>query len=97
MDESDLLERGEVDALFHAAEPRGYVEGHPRISRLFEDSKSVEQAYYRKTGIFPIMHAVAGLDDAAPGHLERRRQTKALPIRATEKREKRRPASTSAL
>lgn len=59
MDESDLLERGEVDALFHAAEPRGYIEGHPRISRLFTDTKMVEQAYYRKTGIFPIMHAVA--------------------------------------
>lgn len=58
-DESDLLESGEVDALFHAAEPRGFVQGHPKITRLFPDSKTVEQAYYKKTGIFPIMHAVA--------------------------------------
>jgi 4,5-dihydroxyphthalate decarboxylase len=27
-DESDLLESGEVNALFHAAEPRAYVQGH---------------------------------------------------------------------
>ena len=58
-DESDLLEAGDVDALFHAAEPRGYVQGHPKIARLFSDPRAVEQAYYKKTGIFPIMHVVA--------------------------------------
>ena len=58
-DESDLLESGEVDALFHAMEPRGYVEGHPQIARLFEDYRSTERKYYAKTGIFPIMHSVA--------------------------------------
>ena len=59
LDESELLVEGQVDALFHAAVPRAFVEGHPRVSRLFEDSRAIEQAYYRKTGIFPIMHAVA--------------------------------------
>ena len=58
-DESDLLESGEVDALFHAAEPRAYIEGHPKVARLFPDSRAVERAYFSKTGIFPIMHAVA--------------------------------------
>jgi len=58
-DESDLLESGEVDALFHAAEPRTYIEGHPKVGRLFPDYRSAERAYYAKTGIFPIMHAVA--------------------------------------
>ena len=58
-DESDLLETGEVDALFHAAEPRAYIEGHPKVARLFADSRESERAYYVKTGIFPIMHAVA--------------------------------------
>jgi len=58
-DESDLLVSGEADALFHAAEPRAYIEGHPKVARLFPDSRSVERAYYKKTGIFPIMHAVA--------------------------------------
>ena len=59
MDESELLVAGEVDALFHAAVPRAFVEGHPRVARLFTDSRAAEQDYYRKTGIFPIMHAVA--------------------------------------
>jgi 4,5-dihydroxyphthalate decarboxylase len=59
MDESDLLEAGEVDALFHAAEPRAFIEGHPKIGRLFADSRATEQAYFKTTGIFPIMHAVA--------------------------------------
>jgi 4,5-dihydroxyphthalate decarboxylase len=59
MDESDLLVSGEVDALFHAAEPRCYIEGHPKVARLFADFRTTERAYYAKTGIFPIMHAVA--------------------------------------
>jgi len=58
-DESDLLETGEVDALFHAIEPRAYAQGHPKVARLFPDPRATEQAYYKKTGIFPIMHAVA--------------------------------------
>jgi len=58
-DESDLLESGEVDALFHAGEPRAYIEGHPMVGRLFPDYRSTERAYFSKTGIFPIMHAVA--------------------------------------
>ena len=58
-DESELLLSGEVDALFHAIEPQAYVDGHPNIGRLFADPKAVEQEYYKKTGIFPIMHAVA--------------------------------------
>jgi 4,5-dihydroxyphthalate decarboxylase len=58
-DESELLVSGEVDALFHAAEPKAYMEGNPIVSRLFPDSRKVEQKYFSKTGIFPIMHAVA--------------------------------------
>jgi 4,5-dihydroxyphthalate decarboxylase len=58
-DESELLLSGEVDALFHAIEPQAYVDGHPNIGRLFADPKATEREYYKKTGIFPIMHAVA--------------------------------------
>jgi 4,5-dihydroxyphthalate decarboxylase len=58
-DESDLLESGEIDALFHAAEPRAYIEGHPKVARLFPDFRRTERAYFEKTAIFPIMHAVA--------------------------------------
>jgi 4,5-dihydroxyphthalate decarboxylase len=58
-DESGLLVSGEVDALFHAGEPRAYIEGHPKVGRLFPDYRSIEREYFSKTGIFPIMHAVA--------------------------------------
>ncbi len=58
-DESDLLESGEVDALFHAAEPRAYIQGHPMVARLFPDYRATERDYFSRTGIFPIMHAVA--------------------------------------
>jgi len=68
MDESDLLVNGEVDALFHAAEPRSYVEGHPKVARLFSDFRKSERAYFAKTGIFPIMHAVAIRKGAIEAH-----------------------------
>jgi 4,5-dihydroxyphthalate decarboxylase len=58
-DESDLLVDGDVDALFHAAEPRAYIQGHPNVVRLFPDYRQTERDYYKNTGIFPIMHAVA--------------------------------------
>ncbi|NWK56484.1 ABC transporter substrate-binding protein [Verrucomicrobiaceae bacterium N1E253] len=64
-DESQLLVDGEVDALFHAAEPKAFIEGNPIVGRLFPDFRSTEQAYYKKTGIFPIMHAVAIHNDVA--------------------------------
>lgn len=62
-DESQLLLDGDVDALFHAIEPKAFVERDPRVRRLFRDVKQVEQEYYSKTGIFPIMHAVAIRND----------------------------------
>ncbi|UCD68974.1 MAG: ABC transporter substrate-binding protein [Betaproteobacteria bacterium] len=58
-DESDLLIDREVDALFHAAEPRAFIERHPKVTRLFKNVRRTEQDYYAKTGVFPIMHAVA--------------------------------------
>jgi 4,5-dihydroxyphthalate decarboxylase len=73
VDESELLVSGEVDALFHAAEPKAYREGHPLVDRLFPNFRRTERAYFAKTGIFPIMHAVAvrnDLIDANPWLLE---------------------------
>jgi len=68
MDESDLLLAGEVDALFHAATPAAYLQGDPRIARLFPDFRSVEQDYFLRTGIFPIMHVLAIRRDTAAKH-----------------------------
>ena len=70
MDESDLLVNGEVDALFHAMEPRAYIQGNPIVGRLFSDFRRTEHAYFAKTGIFPIMHAVAVRKDFIADHPE---------------------------
>ena len=67
-DESQLLSDGDVDGVFHAAEPKAFQEGHPMVARLFSDSRKVEQQYYAKTGIFPIMHAVAVRRDVVESH-----------------------------
>jgi len=34
-----------VDALFHAAEPTVFTEGHPKVRRSFEDSRATERDY----------------------------------------------------
>jgi 4,5-dihydroxyphthalate decarboxylase len=65
VDESEMLVAGEVDAVFSAKEPQAYIDGHPKIARLFSDYRTVEHAYFTKTGIFPIMHAVAIRQDVA--------------------------------
>ncbi|MEP6390311.1 MAG: hypothetical protein ABJ056_10350 [Halioglobus sp.] len=67
-DESDLLLDRDVDALFHAIEPRAFVDGNPKIQRLFSDSRATERDYFSRTGIFPIMHAVAIRNDLIAEH-----------------------------
>jgi len=54
-----MLLSGEVDAVLAARPPAAFVEGHPNVRRFFENYREIEAAYYKKTGIFPIMHAVA--------------------------------------
>ncbi|MYT70386.1 MULTISPECIES: 4,5-dihydroxyphthalate decarboxylase [unclassified Streptomyces] len=55
-----MLEEGEIDALLSVDVPQHLLDGSTqRIRRLFVDYEAVERDYYRRTGIFPMMHVVA--------------------------------------
>ena len=54
-----MLRSGEIDALISADIPEAVLERAPEVGRLFEDYEAVERDYFRRTGVFPIMHAVA--------------------------------------
>ena len=56
---NDLLMSGELAAIATARAPSSFNARHPKVTRLFEDYKSEEIAYYKKTGIYPPMHCVA--------------------------------------
>jgi 4,5-dihydroxyphthalate decarboxylase len=64
VDESELLLSGDCDALITAITPRAFLEGNPKVKQLFPNVRAAEQDYYRKTRLFPIMHAVAIRTDA---------------------------------
>ncbi|MGH2442858.1 MAG: ABC transporter substrate-binding protein [Chloroflexota bacterium] len=56
---TEMLRQGELDALYTARAPSSFLAGAPHIRRLFPDSQSIERDYFQRTGVFPIMHAVA--------------------------------------
>jgi 4,5-dihydroxyphthalate decarboxylase len=54
---AQMLAEGRIDALHTARKPSTY--DGKNVTRLFPDHVAVEQAYWRDTGIFPIMHVIA--------------------------------------
>ena len=55
----EMLASGELDAIICANLFPSLLSGAPNVRRLFENYPEVESAYYKKTGIFPIMHTIA--------------------------------------
>ena len=57
-DLGEMLRAGEIDALISADIPKCVLDGAPNVGRLFADDEAVERDYFRRTGIFPIMHTL---------------------------------------
>ena len=63
-----MLRSGEIDAALSAHPPDSFVAGDGSVRRLFENYAEAERAYFRKTGIFPIMHTIALRRDVYEKH-----------------------------
>ncbi len=55
---SDLLEGRQLDAIIGTSLPEA-IRHNPDIGRLFPDFVELEKDYYKRTGIYPIMHLIA--------------------------------------
>lgn len=55
---SKMLADGQIDGIITARPPSPFDAGNPHVRRLFPDYRAVEQDYFRRTKIFPIMHIV---------------------------------------
>jgi 4,5-dihydroxyphthalate decarboxylase len=55
---SRMIADGAIDALHTARAPSTFFSRPEAVRRLFPDFVAVERDYFRKTGIFPIMHVV---------------------------------------
>ena len=54
-----MLMEGELDALIHPEIIQPILDKDQRVSRLFPNYREFEIDYYKRTGIFPIMHTTA--------------------------------------
>lgn len=63
-----LLVAGDVDAVIFPDVLPSVQRGDPAVGRLFEDYRAEEQAFYRRTGIFPISHLVVLREDVLRAH-----------------------------
>jgi len=55
---SDMLARGEIDALYTARAPDSFFTAPDRVGRLFADPMAAELDYFRRSGIYPPMHLI---------------------------------------
>jgi 4,5-dihydroxyphthalate decarboxylase len=56
---SDMLASNEIDCAIIARPPTCFLDGHPDVARLYPDYVAMEEAYYARTKVWPIMHIIA--------------------------------------
>jgi 4,5-dihydroxyphthalate decarboxylase len=55
---SDMLASGELDCAIIARPPNCFLQGHPDVVRLFPNALEMEEKYYARTKVWPIMHII---------------------------------------
>jgi 4,5-dihydroxyphthalate decarboxylase len=55
---NEMIETGEIDAMMSPRMPTCFLQGSPSVRRLFPNYKQAEMDYFKKTGLFPIMHVI---------------------------------------
>jgi len=63
-----MLAEGRIDAFIGPRAPACFLQRTAPVARLFPDTRAAEEAYFRATGFFPIMHCVAVRRDVAEAH-----------------------------
>lgn len=62
------LAAGRLDALIAPRPPACFLDGSAPVDRLFPDYRAEEQAWFKASGFFPIMHCLAVRRDVAERH-----------------------------
>jgi 4,5-dihydroxyphthalate decarboxylase len=65
---SELLDQGDLDGFIGPRPPSRSALANPNIGWLFDDPTAVAKNYYRRTGVFPIMHVVGIRKELAAQH-----------------------------
>jgi 4,5-dihydroxyphthalate decarboxylase len=56
---SDMLATNEIDCAIIARPPLSFLRHHPDVVRLFPNYVEMEEEYYARTKVWPIMHIIA--------------------------------------
>lgn len=65
---SDMLDAGEIDGFIAPRPPGGAAATNPNVGWLFDDPTATAKDYYRRTGVFPIMHVVGIRKELVAAH-----------------------------
>lgn len=65
---SEMLEQGDIDALISPTVPACFEHRAPRVARLFPDHEAAEEAYFARTGIYPIFHVMGARNELVRDH-----------------------------